>query len=60
MNIDQLTAPEKGFTKAEREWIKTVLIPAIKTVQGIAGRNVNINNTSDGQTINVSDCDACP
>ncbi len=60
MNIDQLTAPEKGFTKAEREWIKTVLIPAIKTVQGIAGRNVNINNTADGQTINVSDCDACP
>ncbi len=60
MNIDQLTAPDKGFTKAEREWIKTVLIPAIKTVQGIAGRNVNIKNEDSGQTINVSDCDACP
>ncbi len=60
MNIDQLTAPDKGFTKAEREWIKTVLIPAIKTVQGIAGRNVNIKNDDSGQTINVSDCDPCP
>ncbi len=60
MNIDQLTTPEKGFTKAEREWIKTVLIPAIKTVQGIAGRNVAITNTDNGQTIAASDCDACP
>ncbi len=60
MNIDQLTAPEKGFTKAERQWIKDVLIPAIKTVQGVAGRNVNITNSDNGQTIAASDCDPCP
>ena len=60
MNIDQLTAPEKGFTKAEREWIKTVLIPAIKTVNGIAGRNVSITNSDNGQTISASDCPPCP
>jgi len=29
MDIEQLTVPAKGFTKAEREWIKNVLIPAI-------------------------------
>ncbi len=60
MDIQNLTAPEKGFTKVEREWIKNILIPAIKTVQGVAGRNVAITNSDNGQTIAASDCDPCP
>ncbi len=60
MDVQNLTAPEKGFTKAEREWIKTVLIPAIKTVQGVAGKNVSITNSDNGQTIAASDCQPCP
>ncbi len=56
----ELQLPGKGFTKAEREWIKTVLIPAIKTVQGVSGRNVTISNNDSGQTINASDCQPCP
>ncbi len=60
MNIQNLTLPAKGFTKAEREWIKTVLIPAIKTVQGVAGKNCAITNTDAGQTISASDCQPCP
>ncbi len=59
MNIDQLTVPDKGFTKSEREWLKD-LISAIKTVQGVAGRNVSITNSDNGQTIAASDCDPCP
>lgn len=60
MNIGTLQAPEKGFTKAEREWIKNVLIPAIKTVHGVQGRNVSITDSDAGQTINASDCQPCP
>ncbi len=60
MDIQNLTVPDKGFTKAERQWIKEVLIPAIKTVHGVAGRNVSITNSDNGQLINASDCDACP
>ncbi len=60
MDLNTLTLPDKGFTKAEREWIKTVLIPAIKTVQGIAGKNVTINNSDNGQAIAASDCQPCP
>ncbi len=60
MNIENLIAPDKGFTKAERKWIKDVLIPAIKTVQGVAGRNVSITNADQGQTINAADCQPCP
>ncbi len=60
MDIQNLTAPDKGFTKAEREWLKTVLIPAIKTVHAVQGRNVSISNDDAGQTINAADCDACP
>ncbi len=59
MNPQDLTLPEKGFTKAERAWLKE-LISAIKTVQGVAGRNVTITNADSGQTINASDCDPCP
>lgn len=61
MNINDLKLPDRGFTKAERKWIKEVLIPAIKTVHGIAGRNVSITDASDGsgQTINASDCQPC-
>ena len=60
MTVDNLTLPDKGFTKQERAWIKDVLIPAIKTVQGIAGRNVTIINSDNGQTINTQDCKTCP
>ncbi len=60
MDIQNLTVPDKGFTIAERKWIKEQLIPAIKTVQGVAGRNVAITNSDNGQTIAVSDCDPCP
>ncbi len=60
MNVDQLIVPDKGFTKSEREWITAILIPAIRTVQGIAGRNVSITNTDKGQIINAADCDPCP
>ncbi len=55
----ELKFPEKGFTKAERKWL-VQLIAAIKTVQGIQGRNVTISNAKTGQTINASDCDPCP
>ncbi len=54
-----LKLPEKGFTKAERAWLQQ-LINAIKTVQGIQGRNVSITNDGSGQIINASDCDPCP
>jgi len=57
--VTELKLPAKGFTKSERAWLQT-LIEAIKTVQGIAGRNVNISNDNSGQTINASDCDPCP
>ncbi len=60
MDIQTLTVPQKGFTKAERDWIKNVLIPALKTVQGIAGRNCSITNSQDGQTISGNDCPPCP
>lgn len=60
MNIDNLQVPVKGFTKAERQWIKEKLIPALKTVRGIAGRDVSISNDDQGQTINASDCTPCP
>ncbi len=54
-----LQLPAKGFTKSERVWLQQ-LIDAIKTVQGIAGRNVTITNADSGQIINASDCDPCP
>ncbi len=60
MDIDAIFDNLQGFTKKEREWLKTKLKPALKTVYGVAGRNVNINNTDSGQTINASDCDPCP
>ena len=58
----ELRPPPKGFTKAEREWIEKVLIPAIRTVYGTAGRNVSITNNPNaaGQVINASDCAPCP
>ncbi len=55
----ELKLPEKGFTKAERAWLAE-LIQAIKTVQGIAGRNVSISNADSGQTVNAEDCTPCP
>ncbi len=55
----ELQLPQKGFTKAERAWLQS-LIDAIKTVQGIAGRNVTITNTDAGQTVDASDCTPCP
>ena len=60
MNIDMLLKlPDKGFTKQERKWLKEVLIPAIKTVHGIQGRNISITDKDEGQTINASDCQPC-
>ncbi len=56
MDLNTLKLPAKGFTKAEREWIRSVLIPAITTVQGIQGRNCTIDNSESGQTINADDC----
>ncbi len=60
MNLQTLTLPDKGFTKAEREWIKNVLIPAIKTVNAVQGKNVTITNSDNGQEIAASDCQPCP
>ncbi len=60
MDVQNLTVPDKGFTIAERKWIKEQLIPAIKTVFGVAGTNVSINNQDSGQIINANDCDPCP
>lgn len=60
MNIDDIFENLQGFTKKEREWLKTKLKPALKTVQGVAGRNVTITNEDSGQMINANDCDACP
>lgn len=60
MNIDNLRPPEKGFTKIERAWIREVLIPAIRTVHAVPGRNVSITDDANGQTINASDCQPCP
>lgn len=59
MNVQNLKLPEKGFTKAERAWLKE-LIDAIKTVNGIAGRNCTITNDASGQMINADDCSPCP
>ena len=59
MNAAQLKLPDKGFTKAERKWLAE-LIEAIKTVQGISGRNVSIDNNEQGQIINAIDCPPCP
>jgi len=60
MNLDTLIVPQKGFTKAEREWIKNVLIPAIKLVHAIQGRNISISDKDSGQEINAADCQPCP
>lgn len=59
MNISDLRLPKKGFTLKEREWLED-LIEAIKTVQAIPGRNVDISSTGEGQVINAADCDPCP
>lgn len=56
----ELKLPEKGFTKAERAWFEKVLIPAIKTVQAVQGRNCTITNTDQGQVVNADDCTPCP
>ncbi len=60
MDIDSIFDNLQGFTKKEREWLKTKLKPALKTVQGVAGKNVSITNSDSGQTIAASDCDPCP
>jgi hypothetical protein len=60
MNIDAIFDNLQGFTKKEREWLKTKLKPALKTVQGVQGKNVSITNADNGQTINASDCQPCP
>ncbi len=59
MDIDAIFDNLQGFTKKEREWLKTKLKPALKTVQGVAGRNVSITNSDKGQAIAASDCDPC-
>lgn len=59
MDIDSIFENLDGFTKTEREWLKTKLKPVLKTNQGIAGKNVDINNDDSGQTINASDCGPC-
>ena len=54
-----LKLPEKGFTKAERAWLRE-LIEAIKTVQAVAGRNVSIDRRPNhGTVINANDCSPC-
>lgn len=60
MNIDAIFDDLTMFTKKEREWLKTKLRPAIKTTQGIAGRNCKITNDSTGQVISANDCPTCP
>lgn len=60
MDLQNLNLPDKGFTKAERAWIKDVLFPAIKLVHGIQGRNVKITDGDTGQTIATNDCQPCP
>lgn len=59
MNVDGLQVPDKVFTKAERKWIKEVLIPAIRTVHGVAGRNISITDSEKDQVINAADCQPC-
>jgi type IV secretory pathway protease TraF len=53
--MDDLKLPDKGFTKAERAWLKE-LIQAIKTVRAVSGTNVSISNSDAGQIINANDC----
>jgi len=62
VTIDDLfnSIPPGAFTKKEREWLKTKLKTALKTVQAVQGKNVNITNSETGQTINASDCQPCP
>ncbi len=60
MDIDAIFEDLTMFTKKEREWLKTKLRPAIKTTQGIAGRNCTINNNAAGQVIGARDCPPCP
>jgi hypothetical protein len=55
-----LKLPPKGFTKAEREWIENVLIPAIRTARVIDGRNIHSREENNqGTLINASDCPPC-
>ena len=53
-----LELPAKGFTKAERAWLRK-LIEAIKTVKAVEGRNCTVSNDPSGQVINATDCDPC-
>jgi len=48
----EIKLPEKGFTKSEKQWLKTV-IEAIKSNKAIAGENVTVDNREDGQVINA-------
>jgi len=59
-DIDSIFENLPGFTKKEREWLKTKLKPALKTVYGVAGKNVSITNSDNGQTIAANDCQPCP
>ena len=59
-DIDTIFENLAGFTKKEREWLKTKLKPALKTVHGVSGRNVSITDSDVGQTVNASDCQPCP
>jgi hypothetical protein len=56
----ELLPPQKGFTKAEREWIAKYLIPNVKTVRALQGRNTSVSDSDQGQTVNADDCPACP
>jgi len=56
VNIENLKVPTKGFTKAERDWIKNVLIPAIKTVHAVSGHLTTVSDSDQGQVINAQDC----
>lgn len=58
-DIDQMFRELPGFTKQERKWLREKLRPALKTVHGVAGRNVSITDDDSGQTINASDCQPC-
>jgi len=59
MSAQNLKLPAKGFTKAERAWLREV-IKAIQTVRAVEGRNITISDQNDGQIINATDCAPCP
>ena len=44
--------PDKGFTKAEKQWLEQV-IQDIAGAKAIQGQNTTVDSRPDGQTINA-------